>query len=129
MTGLVAKDIPEIERAADAVEGSSPRVAAYLRDVVRRLRALSRRNLTTGEAAAILGVTPQTVRNWVDRGWLPSQRTSLVGRRRIPMDALEPALAIARSRRQVVRASLSDAHIDAALGEADGPEPEVDRPA
>ena len=42
-----------------------------MRDIIHT--SSSRRLVRTGQAAKILGVTPQTVRNWVKRGILPGQ--------------------------------------------------------
>lgn len=49
------------------------------------------------EVAAVFGVTPQTIRNWTDRGWLPCERT-FGGTRRIPRSVLASAQALARPR-------------------------------
>lgn len=53
-----------------------------------------RSQLTTGQAAERLGVSPDTVARMVDAGELPSERTPR-GHRRIPVDAVD---AIAEGR-------------------------------
>ena len=50
------------------------------------------------EVAAAFAVTEQTVRNWVDRGWLPGSRRVGRGPRRIPRSVLASAEALARPR-------------------------------
>ena len=47
---------------------------------------------TTTEAARLLGVTPQTIRNWIRSGKITTEPT-LGGHNRIPKD--QPALAAA----------------------------------
>ena len=44
-------------------------------------------SFTVGEAAELLGVSPDTVRRWVDSGQLPASRTA-GGRRRVDGEAL-----------------------------------------
>ena len=53
--------------------------------------------VSVSDAAEVLGVTRQTVRNWADRGWIPSQRRP-GGARRIPRSALASAEALRRPR-------------------------------
>ena len=45
-------------------------------------------SFTVGEAAELLGVSPDTVRRWVDSGQLPATRTQGGGRRRVDGRAL-----------------------------------------
>jgi len=52
---------------------------------------------SVSEVADAFDVTPQTIRNWADRGWLPSER-ALGGARRIPRTVLASAQALARPR-------------------------------
>jgi excisionase family DNA binding protein len=54
--------------------------------------------LSLGEAARILGVTPNTLRRWTDRGHLPTFTTP-GGHRRFPRAAIESLLPSPRSRR------------------------------
>ncbi|MEA2027288.1 MAG: MerR family DNA-binding transcriptional regulator [Chloroflexota bacterium] len=49
------------------------------------------------EVANAFSVTTQTIRNWADRGWLPSVRTP-GGTRRIPRSVLDSAQALSRPR-------------------------------
>ena len=50
------------------------------------------------EVARAFSVTEQTVRNWVDRGWMPGTRRFGRGPRRIPRSVLASAQALARPR-------------------------------
>jgi excisionase family DNA binding protein len=54
--------------------------------------------LTLGEASRRLGVTPNTLRRWADRGQIPSFTTP-GGHRRFPLAAVEALLPANRSRR------------------------------
>lgn len=47
--------------------------------------------ITVSEAASIARVSPETIRDWANRGLIPSQRT-LGGHRRIDADGLRDAL-------------------------------------
>jgi excisionase family DNA binding protein len=49
--------------------------------------------ISTGEAARLLGVSPQTVRRWADLGDLPSVRTP-GGQRRFHRSTVNALLAI-----------------------------------
>jgi excisionase family DNA binding protein len=76
---------------------------AAARVITRLMKAISagsdetKTYVSPAEAARILDVTPQTVRNWADRGWLPCDRT--FGKaRRIPRTALASALTLSRPR-------------------------------
>ena len=115
MTGLSAADAPELEAAADELDPYRPKAAWVLRMWARRLVGPARNHLSTTEAAAYLGVTPQTVRNWVDRGWVKASRHHGVGRRQIPVDALDGVAASRAARRRVVKQRLTDRQIDEVL--------------
>ncbi len=54
--------------------------------------------VTTSEAAALAGVTPRTIRRWLQEGWLASVEAS--GERRISPADLPAAKALARRRAQ-----------------------------
>ncbi len=88
----------ELNQAADEIEARFPTAAALL----RRQGAVSRTEpddfLSPQEVAELLGVTAQTVRNWVDRGWLESRRIG-VNRRQIPRTALAAVVEFRTSRR------------------------------
>ena len=66
---------------------------------IRRVLAMASADTATAsvnEAARVFGVTPQTVRNWVDRGWLPGERAFGRGARRIPRSVIERAAVYQR---------------------------------
>jgi excisionase family DNA binding protein len=87
----------------------------------RRLVGPSRDHVSTIEAAAYLGVTPQTVRNWVDRGWVKASRHHRLGRRQIPLAALDGVATSRAARRRIVKQRLNDQQIeDLVSGSADG---------
>lgn len=49
------------------------------------------------ELADIFGVTVETVRNWIKRGWIPSQK---IGKRfYIPAEAVDILLAMGKGRK------------------------------
>ena len=54
--------------------------------------------LTLGEASRALGVTPNTLRRWADRGQIPSFTTP-GGHRRFPLSAVQALVPAARTRR------------------------------
>lgn len=112
MTGVSAADAPELEAAADELEAYRPKAAWVLRMWARRLVGPARDYLSTTEAAAYLGVTPQTIRNWVDRGWVNASRRHRLGPRQIPIAALEGVAASRTARRKVVKQRLSDRQIE-----------------
>ena len=66
------------------------------------------------EIAAVFGVTTQTIRNWADRGWLPSSRTP-GGTRRFPRSILEQSAGLNAPRPAGVREH-TDAEIQEPLG-------------
>lgn len=89
MLAISTRDHVEVDSALQDIRQEHPRAAAILEELFAPHRAAARgEQLTTGQAALILGVTPQSVRNWVDAGWLPSQRRSPFGRRMIDPSAL-----------------------------------------
>lgn len=89
-----------LERAADAqrrLEAQGLRdEARVLLDLVAEVQALQPRSerqfYTTAEAGRLIGVTPQTIKNWVARGLLAGYR--LGGRIVIPRAALEEYRAL-----------------------------------
>lgn len=101
---LEARHAEELEAAAKELEqlnGSWSNAASLLRQAAGELRQGERKSLTTGEVAGLLGVTDQTIRNWVDLGWLPSEEPTPGGHRRIPLEAIEPVLSLRAARRRV----------------------------
>lgn len=90
MTTLTSADVAELETLAKEVEPSRPHAARLLRRVLRAaVVPASEQLLTTSQAAEVLGVSDQTIRNWVDAGWLPARRAHPLARRMIPASALD----------------------------------------
>ena len=89
MLAISTRDHLEIDSALQEIRNEHPRAAEILEQLVAPHRALANRELlTTGQVARILDVTPQTVRNWVDAGWLSSRKRNPFGRRLIEAAAL-----------------------------------------
>lgn len=89
MLTLTSADVAELETLADEVKASRPHTSRLLRRVLKAaVRPSGEGVLTTTEAARVLGVSDQTVRNWADAGWLPSRRLHKFGRRMIPESTL-----------------------------------------
>lgn len=89
MIGMTARDLPEIERAIEDIRTDRPRVAEIFEKLVApHVAALDDDWITTGQAAAVVGVSVQTIRNWVDAGWLASRRANALGRREVRSSAL-----------------------------------------
>jgi excisionase family DNA binding protein len=98
---LSDQDQQILEEAMPRIRRESPDAAKIIRRVVRAIAsgkvAEASPFVSPAEAAKLLDVTPQTVRNWADRGWLPCERT--LGRaRRIPRASLASAIALSRQR-------------------------------
>lgn len=98
---LTEEEEQAITQALPAIRRTSPEAAKLIRRLVRAYRNGKVVDASTyapiAEVAATFGVTDQTIRNWVDRGWLPSQRT-VTGRRKIPRTVLASAQALRRTR-------------------------------
>lgn len=96
MTHMTVGELPEVEDALDEVQDAldeirprHPRAVQILEGLVAPYRAAHESDwISTGQAAAIVGVTPQTIRNWVDSGWVDSRRRSPFGRRLVSTAAL-----------------------------------------
>ncbi len=105
----MATDVKRLlERALDARQrleelglGEEARVVSELIESVEETRAPEegRGFYTTTEAARLIGVTAQTIKNWVARGLLAGYR--LGGRIVIPRAALEEYLPLARAMRGI----------------------------
>ncbi len=98
---LTDEEQQTLKAVLPAIRRTSPDAARILN---RLMRAIASGKVTDAglyasvtEVAAAFDVTPQTIRNWADRGWLPSERT-MGGARRIPRSALASAQALARPR-------------------------------
>ncbi len=106
---LIISILPAIRREDPAAE-----------KIIRRLVEAAAPGPTTSdspyapinEVARSFSVTTQTVRNWADRGWLPSVRTP-GGTRRIPRSALASAEALSGPRPPVP--DLTPERIEAAI--------------
>jgi excisionase family DNA binding protein len=107
---LSRSDRAQIEAALPSWSDSSPEAADALRRLLDILRASESDFCSTGEAAQVFGVTQQTVRNWVDRGWLPGSRLES-GHRMIPRVAVERAARFLAPPPE--RAELSEVELEA----------------
>jgi hypothetical protein len=68
----------------------------------------------TAEAAGILAVTQQTIRNWVRAGILAGDRDA-TGRIYVSREALAPAMRMRRAMPDVAEETVSDEEIDAEI--------------
>lgn len=90
---LTPEEISDTEAALRDIQRARPTAANAIR---RLLRAATRpaggasRYVTVSQVAEFFEVTPQTVRNWVDRGWLPADRIGR-GPRKISVTVLDRA--------------------------------------
>jgi excisionase family DNA binding protein len=108
----------ELTEAADRIEGQLPSAASWLRRILGAFVSVQDELMSTHEVADELGVTAQTVRNWVDRGWLPSRRIGT--RRQVPRSALTGVLEFRASRRVAamsVGSKIDEAEVDQILRE------------
>lgn len=112
MLQLTAEQVAEIETAAEELDRTRPGAAALIRRLVRAATEPQPGYVSTTEAARILGVSSQTVRNWVDRGWLPGSRAHRLGRRQIPRAALEGVMRFDAARERKVRVELDADAVD-----------------
>jgi excisionase family DNA binding protein len=91
-----------VSAALPALRRTDPRAAGVvsrlIRSASRPTPTPTRTYLTVSEVATAFEVTDQTVRNWVDRGWLPAERLMGRGARRIPRSVLASARALSRPR-------------------------------
>lgn len=108
MAQFTAAELSRLESVAKELERKQPAAARLLRRLlrlVRRPRRPERRNdemLTTTEAARLLGVSDQTVRNWADLKWLPAYRAHPLARRQIPAAALRRVVEFRRKAETVI---------------------------
>ena len=85
-----AASLRELERE---FEDSRPDVARVIRKVLGQTQGEpAPAYVTTTEAAAVIGVSAQTVRNWIDRGWLSARRSHPLAHRRISRQELDRLL-------------------------------------
>ena len=105
----------------EALDGVAARLDArgladegrIVREVLAQLEHAPRQ-VPAAEAARILAVTPQTVRNWVRGGVLPGRRDR-TGHFYVELDALEPALRLRHVLPDAPAGKISDAEIDAEI--------------
>ena len=94
MADFNATDVARLEAVATDYERRRQSATARLiRRVIRRVQPSNDpqredETLTTTEAAQLLGVSDQTVRNWTDLKWLPAYRAHPLARRKIPAAAV-----------------------------------------
>jgi len=90
-----------IAAAMPAIRRAAPEAAHILDDLLRGepvgAAPPASPYISIAEVATVFDVTQQTIRNWVDRGWLPADR-SPGGTRRIPRSVLASASALSRPR-------------------------------
>ena len=107
MTSTAPTLTPEEEQlikdVLPAVRKTSPKAATLITRLVRAAAAgqpesIATRFVSVREVAQAFEVTEQTIRNWVDRGWLPAERRLGRGPRRIPRSVLASATALSRPR-------------------------------
>lgn len=102
---LTEEDKKAVRAVLPAVRRTSPQAAKIIRRLMRATTAgpvaTMRPYVSVREVAAAFSVTDQTVRNWVDRGWLPAERKFGRGPRRIPRSVLSSADALSRPRPSV----------------------------
>jgi excisionase family DNA binding protein len=89
--------IEELRRAGRTDQAED---VQFVRDLAEQaLTAASskppRTHLTTGQAATVLGVSDQTIRNWVAHGKLPAERRGV--RTMIPREAIEAEIQRSRA--------------------------------
>lgn len=90
-TVLSRKEQAEVEAALPGWSNSTPEAAAAVRKLLDAMATRDAEFYSTSEAAAVFGVTQQTIRNWVDRRWLPGSRME-GGNRQIPREVVERAV-------------------------------------
>ena len=99
---LTEEDRKAVQAVLPLVRRTSPEAAAIISRLLRAAAAIEesavRPYASVGEVARAFSVTDQTVRNWVDRGWLPADRRFGRGPRRIPRSVLSSANALNRPR-------------------------------
>jgi excisionase family DNA binding protein len=99
---LTEEDKKTVRAALPAVRRTSPEAATIIARLLRAAEAIEepavRPYASVREVAVAFSVTDQTVRNWVDRGWLPADRPFGRGPRRIPRSVLFSSEALSRPR-------------------------------
>ncbi len=99
---FTSAEVAQLESVAEELERKRPAAARLLRRLLRAVRQPRRPDkgdddmLTTTEAARLLGVSDQTVRNWADLQWISAYRLHPLARRQIPAAALRRVLEFRR---------------------------------
>lgn len=97
---MTVRDLPEVDDALEEIRSEHPRAADIFQELLAPHRAALENDwLSTGAAAEIAGVSTQTIRNWVDAGWLESRRRTPFGWRQVSAAALRD-VAMFRNIRQ-----------------------------
>ncbi|MEX2522872.1 MAG: helix-turn-helix domain-containing protein [Chloroflexota bacterium] len=117
MYSLTAADIDELEEATEELRRTRPKAARILVRILDLARSPDDTLWTTAQVARALDVSTQTVRNWVDAGWLPAERAHPLGRRRIPASALAGVWEFRAARSRGARVPLTDEQVVAAIRE------------
>jgi hypothetical protein len=114
---LTAADIDELEEATRELRRTRPKAARILVRILDAARSPTDTLWTTAQVARALDVSTQTVRNWVDAGWLPAERAHPLGRRRIPVSALAGVWEFRAARSRGAGERMTDEHVVAAVRE------------
>ena len=114
MLQLTARQADRLREVARNLEEAQPEDAALLRAVAETYQSESS-SLTTRQAAQLLGVSTQTIRNWVDRGWLEGRRPRRLAHRRIPSEAVARLLDMRGRIERAAIKPLEDAAVNTVL--------------
>lgn len=109
---LTELDRQTVKAALPSVRRTSPEAASIISRLLRattsRPETVQRPYASVREVARAFSVTDQTVRNWVDRGWIAGSRATERGPRRIPRSVLASAEALASPRPAVPNLSAAE---------------------
>jgi excisionase family DNA binding protein len=116
LRALTPEEEQLIKDVLPAVRKTSPKAATVIARLMQAAGASQPNEIATTfvsvrEVAQAFEVTDQTIRNWVDRGWLPAERRWGRGPRRIPRSVLASATALSRPRPE--RKRLTAEQVDA----------------
>ena len=110
---ITNEQVTTLERVASRLEATGlSEESRLIRDVLSSVQAHDA-EYSAAEAAEILGVTPQTIRNWVRGGIIPG-RQDLTRHFFVPKQALEGALALLSALPEHPL-EISDAEVDAEI--------------
>lgn len=111
---LTEEEERAVAEVMPVVRSRSPQAATVINRLLKAVaanRAKPRPFASVHEVATALNVSDQTIRNWVDWGWLPAKRRFARGPRRIPRSVLASAEALAQPRpsgRRFTQAQIQD---------------------